>query len=157
MKKALLLTDCSTDSALALNRWLKNQPDKLIDLTVVHAYAVPQEAGNPLKAVPFREAKQEATSRLSRWIDFLPCPWPGQLRSETLPGNEQQVLAMYLLLRRYDYLFLSTRQDDALAAFVTCRYQITTKLHWLDLPEEILDSANRQLMWRGALARIAAG
>lgn len=157
MKKALLLTNCSTDSALSLNRWLKNQPDKLIDLTVVHAYTIPQEAGRPLKAVPYRVAKQEATTRLSRWIDFLPCPWPGQLRSETLPGSEHLVLSMYLLLRRYDYLFLSAGQEDALAAFVACRYQITTQLHWLDLPEEMLDSANQQLMWRGALARVAAG
>ncbi|UFH54542.1 hypothetical protein [Spirosoma sp. KNUC1025] len=150
MKKALLLTDGSVDMALSLGQWLNRQTEPL-ELTVVYAYALVQEANQPLKAAAHREANQKATENLNRWLDFLPQPWPDKLRTEVLLGNPELVLTIHLLLRQYDYLLIDFWQKGILSAFVACQNQITTQLHWLNLPEgsncpvDVLESIEQAL------------
>ena len=134
MKKALLLTDCSVDLALSVNRWLQNQSAP-IDLTVVYAFALSADSAQPLKAAAHRAAKQEANKYLQQWLNCLPTPWPGKLQTEPLLGEPELVMRIHLLLRQYDYLLVDVEQQDVVSAFVACTNYIKTELHNLTLPE----------------------
>lgn len=133
MKKALILTDCSIDQGIALTNWLKNQPEP-IDLTIVYAYALAPELSQALKAADHRMAKEEARQILHNWLHFLPNTNSGTYRTDTLLGNPELVLQIYLLLRQYDYMLVDFWQQDVLTAFAPCEKLIRTKLHYLSVP-----------------------
>lgn len=134
MKKALLLTDCSVDLALAVNQWVTNQPDS-IDLTVVYAFSLSSDENQPLKAAAHRTAKQEASENLRQWLNCLPTPWPGKIQTETLLGEPELVMRIHLLLRQYNYLLIDHAQQDVVSAFVACKSYIATELQSLNSTE----------------------
>lgn len=151
MKKALLMTDGSVDMAMSLNQWLNTQPEP-IDLTVVYTFTLNQTAGQPLKAAVYREARETATEDLNRWLNFLPQPCsdqsrPGQsslsqLHTEILLGGPELVLALHLLLRRYDYLLIDVWQKGFVSAFKSFQGRISTQLRYLGLPEGVVCPLN---------------
>jgi hypothetical protein len=134
MKKALLLTDCSVDLALSVNRWMQTQSDS-IDLTVVYAFGLSSNPGQPLKAAAHRSAKQEANENLTQWLSCLPMPWPGKIQTETLLGEPELVMRIHLLLRQYDYLLIDFGQQEVVSAFVACKNYIATELQNLSFSE----------------------
>ncbi|WP_420148610.1 hypothetical protein [Spirosoma sp.] len=137
MKKSLLFTDGSVDTALSLNRWLEQQTEA-IDLTIVYAFSLPQASGQPLKAATYHQAKQEASERLTYWLNFIPTSGPNHFKTEILPGDPKLVLSIYLLLRRYDYLIIDTGQTEVLSAFMACRSQVSTQVRCLSASEPFL-------------------
>lgn len=137
MKKALILTDCSVDQAIALTNWLRNQPEP-IDLTIVCAYALTPEPGHTMKATDHRAAKDKARQKLHNWLNFLPNADSVMYRINALSGNSKLVLQTYLLLRQYDYLLVNFWQQDVLAAFDSCNKLTGTKLRCLDVPTDEL-------------------
>ncbi|MVM31724.1 hypothetical protein GO755_16875 [Spirosoma sp. HMF4905] len=149
MKKALLLTDGSIDLALAVNRWVANQPDA-IDLTVVYAFALPFDSNQPLKAAAHRAAKQEANANLQQWLNYVSAPWPGKIQTETILGGPELVMRIHLLLRHYDYLLANLEQQEVVIAFAACKNHILTELHSLSLPEDSI--GERALYGQGARA-----
>ncbi|QMW00877.1 hypothetical protein [Spirosoma foliorum] len=136
MKKALLLTDCSVDLALTVNRWAANQVDA-IDLTVVYAFALSQTDNQPLTAATHRAAKQEANANLGQWLNYLTTPWSGKIQTETLLGDPGLVIRIHLLLRQYDYLLIDLEQQEVASAFLACQNYTTTELHRLTVAEEV--------------------
>lgn len=145
MKKALLLTDCSVDLALSVNRWMQHQSDS-IDLTVVYAFGLSADPDQPLKAAAHRTAKQEAAENLRQWLSCLPMPWPGKLQTETLLGEPELVIRIHLLLRQYDYLLIDFEQQEVISAFMACKNYISTELHNVSLPEPEGQSCSPVLM-----------
>ncbi|GAB2583526.1 hypothetical protein [Spirosoma areae] len=124
MKTAFFPTDCSVDSALALQRWLVATPLKAIQVTVVHPYVI--EAGITLNKESYRVAKQQAIVRLEHWLALLPPSWPGELKTETLLASPELAVTIYLLLRPYNYLLVDD-QPFGLPA-TTILNQTTAKL-----------------------------
>ncbi|QIP11633.1 hypothetical protein G8759_02790 [Spirosoma aureum] len=124
MKTAFFLTDCSVDSALVLRRWLESNPDNALHLTVVHPYDIEECA--VLNKETFRAAKQQAESRLERWLDML--PQLSKLKAETLFSSPQLAIKMHLLLRSYDYLLMNEQTFTWSADTETFLRQTTTKL-----------------------------
>lgn len=133
MKKALILTDCSVDQGIALTNYLKKQPEP-IDLTIVYAYALTPESEQTLKAADHRIAKAEARQILHTWLNFLPNTGVGTYRTDTLLGNPELVLQIYLLLRQYDYMLVDFWQQEVLSAFAPCEKHTCTALRYLSLP-----------------------
>ena len=140
MKKALLVTDGSVDQALSLSHWLETQSDP-IDLTVVYGYTIAQPANQSLRAAVYREAKQEATESLNHWLSFLPASAPVQLHTELLLGDPELVLAIYLLLRRYDYLLIDVWQQGVRSTYKLCQRQISTQLQCISTSDRSSDPA----------------
>ena len=151
MKKALLVTDGSVDQALSLSHWLETQSDP-IDLTVVYGYTIAQPANQSLRAAVYREAKQEATESLNHWLSFLPASATallpngycfGQLHTELLLGDPELVRAIYLLLRRYDYLLIDVWQQGVRSTYKLCQRQISTQLQCISTSDRSSDPAEQ--------------
>ncbi len=104
MKTALFITDGSVDSALSLRRWLSTNPEAAIRLTVVHPYDI--ELGTTLTKNTCRVAKQQSVDRLEHWLNMLPQPWPGELKTKTLLASSELAVTIHLLLRPYTYLLV---------------------------------------------------
>jgi len=106
MKKALFVTNCSVDSALALRNWAVENKQESIALTVVHPYDLESWE---LNKQAIKEAKQRAQYQLGSWLELLarldgPDGWPGTLQTETLMASPRLAATIHLLLRTYDYV-----------------------------------------------------
>ncbi|MGF7217321.1 hypothetical protein GGR92_003494 [Spirosoma lacussanchae] len=103
MKKALFVTNCSVDSALALCNWAVENDPESIALTVVHPYDLESWE---LNKQAIKEAKQRAQDQLGSWLKLLDGTdgWPGTLQTETLMASPRLAATIHLLLRTYDYV-----------------------------------------------------
>jgi hypothetical protein len=126
MKTAFYSTDCSIDSALVLRQWMATHADEPIQLTVVHPYDV--EAGTSLNKEVCRTAKQEAKSRLDKWLDLLPQSSPNQVKSETLLASPELAVKLHMLLRRYDYLLVDEQIQELSSETMAMLCQTNTQL-----------------------------
>ncbi|MCK8493900.1 MULTISPECIES: hypothetical protein [Spirosoma] len=104
MKTVFFLTDCSVDSALFVRRWLTDQNEAVIRLTIVHPYDI--EAGDALTKETHRVAKQQAVTRLARWLDMIPASTSVELKPETLLASPELAAKIHQHLRAYDYILV---------------------------------------------------
>lgn len=129
MKTACFSTDCSVDSALALQRWLTTHANEALRLTIVHAYGI--EADNGLTKESYRTAKEQAKARLERWLEMIPQSWAVTFAPETLFSSPELALKMHLLLRSYDYLLVDDQTGGLSSDLLALLSQSSAKLRRL--------------------------
>ncbi len=100
MQTALLITDCSIDSALALRKQLASSAHQPTRLTVVHPYDI--AAGEPLNKVVLKAAREAAISRLNNWKAIVGDTPSTSLTTEILFADPELALHIHSLLRPYD-------------------------------------------------------
>jgi hypothetical protein len=125
MKTALIVTDCSANSACLVRHWLTDQTDESIRLTIVYPYDI--EEGQALTKSILRPAKEEARARLKNWSAGL--AWEGNLLTETVLASPELALTIYLLLRSYTYWLVE--DIERINQFSDILAKTTTQPCWL--------------------------